>query len=358
LVADNLSSVVRETDILSRIGGDEFTLIMPNADEQGIVQVANKINERLMALDFIVDEKTYKTSCSIGIAIYPQHGKNSHELLSNADLAMYQAKKTGRGQFHLFSLENDYQSELTNKLYWKGIIEDALKNERFILLYQPILDLKTAQISHYECLSRIKSKDGKILMPGDFIPVAEDLGLIGQIDRMVIKKVIEQHLNIKQQGKNIKLAVNLSGRSFNDTTIFNDISALLNMPGVEPGQIIFEITETAAVSNFSAAQDLIEKIKSLGCALALDDFGVGFSSFYYLKHLPVDYVIIDGSFIQQLDKSFEDKVFVKALTEVSQAVGKKTVAEFVENEAILQILHDFGIDYAQGYHIGKPDIMD
>ncbi|KAF3983180.1 MAG: EAL domain-containing protein [Methylococcales symbiont of Hymedesmia sp. n. MRB-2018] len=358
LVAKNLNSVVREADILSRIGGDEFTLIMPNTDEKGIIQVADKINKKLMTLEFKVDEKIYKTSCSIGIALYPQHGKDMHELLSNADLAMYQAKKTGRGQYHLFSLENDYQSELTNKLHWKDIIEEALSNDRFMLLYQPILDLKTAQISHYECLTRIKSKEGNILMPGDFIAVAEDLGLIGQIDRRVLKKAIEQHIKFKKQGKNIKLAVNLSGQSFNDTGIFDDIAKLLNVPEVEPEQIIFEITETAAVSNFSAAQDLIEQIKGLGCALALDDFGVGFSSFYYLKHLPVDYVKIDGSFIKNIAKSFEDKVFVKALTEVSQALGKKTVAEFVENETILQVLREFGIDYAQGYHIGKPDKID
>jgi len=191
-------------------------------------------------------------------------------------------------------------------------------------------------------------------MPGDFIPFAEELGLIGQIDRMVVKKAVEQHIKFKQQGKDIKLAVNLSGRSFNDTTIFDDISDLLSSPEVDTQQIIFEITETAAVSNFASAQSLIKKIKALGCSLALDDFGVGFSSFYYLKHLPVDYVKIDGSFIKQLDSNFEDKVFVKALTDVSQSLGKKTVAEFVENEAILDVLKEFGIDYAQGYYIGKP----
>lgn len=358
LVSETLQEVVRGTDILSRIGGDEFTLIMPNAEKEGIENLANKINESLMALEFIVNDKVYRISTSIGVAIYPLHGSNEHELLSNADLAMYQAKESGRGQYHIFSTDRDYQSKLTKRLYWKEIIEEALKYERFILLFQPILDMKTKQISHYECLSRIKNEDGSLLMPGDFIGFAEELGLIGQIDRMVLKKAIKQHIKFKQQGKNIKLAVNLSGRSFNDTTIFDDISALLNVPEVEPAQIIFEITETAAVSDFSAAQDLIHKIKDLGCSLALDDFGVGFSSFFYLKHLPVDYVKIDGSFIKQLDKSFEDKVFVRALIEVSQALGKKTVAEFVENEEILMFLKGFGVDYAQGYHIGKPDFLE
>ena len=358
LVSETLQDVVRGTDILSRIGGDEFTLIMPNAEKIGVESLASKINESLAALEFVVNDKAYKISTSIGVAIFPQHGTSEQELLSNADLAMYQAKNSGRGQYHIFSTDRDYQTQLTNRLYWKDIIEEALENERFILLFQPILDIQTKQINHYECLSRIKNEDGSFLMPEDFIGFAEDLGLIGKIDRMVLKKAIKQHIKFKQQGKTIKLAVNLSGRSFNDITIFDDIKTLLEAPGVEPGQIIFEITETAAVSDFSAAQDLITKIKDLGCSLALDNFGVGFSSFFYLKHLPVDYVKIDGSFITQLDRSFEDKVFVRSLIEVSQALGKKTVAEFVENEDILMFLKGFGVDYVQGYHIGKPDLLE
>jgi len=357
LVSKTLGFSVRNTDYLSRIGGDEFTLIMPRADLQGIENVAKKINENLMAINFRVGNKAYKISSSIGVAIYPEHGSDEHELLSNADLAMYQAKDSGRGQYHIFSVDEDYKFRLKRRGYWKNTIEEALEKELFILLYQPIMDIHTGLVSHYECLVRIKTENGGYLMPGDFIPVAEELGLIGLIDRMVVKKAIEQHIKLKNQNRYIKLAVNLSGRSFNDNTIFEDIKVLLNSPDVDPKQIIFEITETAAVSNFASAQSLIRKIKCLGCSLALDDFGVGFSSFFYLKHLPVDYVKIDGSFIKHLDKNFEDKVFVKALTEVSQSLGKKTIAEFVENEAILEVLKEFGIDYAQGYHIGKPGLM-
>lgn len=358
LVARTLKKAMRATDILSRIGGDEFTIIMPNTDATGTAKVANKINARLAALVFAAGQVSYKISASIGVAIHPQHGKESHELLSNADLAMYHAKKLGGGQYHLFSLENDYQAQLTHKLHWKGVLEDALKNDRLFLLYQPILDVKTEKISHYECLSRIKSATGEILMPGNFIPVAEELGLIGKIDQRVLSKAIEQYLILKQQGNNSKLAVNLSGYSFNDAAVFDGIAHALSVHGVEPEQFIFEITETAAVSNFTAAQTLIEKIKALGCELALDDFGMGFSSFYYLKHLPVDYVKIDGSFIQQLDQNSTDKVLVKALTDVSQALGKKTIAEFVVNKRIMDVLTEFGIDYAQGYYIGKPAQID
>lgn len=357
-VTQSLQGIIRETDILSRTGGDEFTLIIPNADSEGIENLAGKINQGLKALNFVVEDKRFKIGASIGIAVFPEHGANAEELLSNADIAMYQAKQMGRGVHHMFSVDDTFQMRLNKRMFWKEMIEEALENDQFVLCYQPIMDLKQNTIGHYECLSRIRTSSGEILMPGDFINYAEDLGLVGKIDRMIVKKVVEQQIKLSEKGQHIKLAVNLSGHSFNDTTIFHDIRQLFDDHDINPASIIFEITETAAVSNFSSAQDLIRRIQDLGCKLALDDFGVGFSSFSYLKHLPVDYVKIDGSFIKQLDQNFEDKVFVKALTEVSQALGKKTVAEFVENEQILHILSEFGIDYVQGYYIGKPGELD
>lgn len=353
-IANVLMEIIRSTDSLCRIGGDEFTLIMPRAELQSVKGVAEKINQTLMSRSFSFADNHYKVSTSVGIAIFPQHGLTVNELLANADLAMYQAKASGRGQYHIFSADVDYQEKLKRELYWQEIIEEAISHDRFVLFYQPILNIKTNEISHFECLIRLRQADGGIIPPTDFIGHAEVLGLIGKIDRLVLKKAIQKHIEFKNQGKDYKFTVNLSGCSFNDTTIFEDISRLINVPEVNPGSIIFEITETAAVSNFAAAEALIAQIKELGCLLALDDFGVGFSSFHYLKHFPVDYVKIDGSFIRHLHKSNDDKIFVKALSDVAQAFGKKTVAEFVENEEILQILKEFSIDYAQGYHIGKP----
>jgi len=358
LVSKSLQQVVRGTDILSRIGGDEFTLIMPNVGMQGIENVAKKINESLMAIDFWVEDKVYKISTSIGIAIYPQHGTDVDELLSNADLAMYQAKESGLGQYHIFSPEKDYQSRLSSRLFWKDIIESALQNDKFVVYYEPILDIQSDQISYYECLVRIKTEEGRLLMPDEFITFAEELGLIGQIDRVVLKKVIKQHKIFNQQGKDFKLAMNLSARAFHDKQLFDDIKALIMGREVKPEQIVFEITETSAISNFSDAQDLIKKLKSLGCAFTLDDFGMGFSSFYYLKYLPVDYIKIDASFIRELDSNYEDKVFVRALIEVSQALGKKTMAEYVENEAVLEVLKEFGINYVQGCFVGQAELIE
>jgi diguanylate cyclase (GGDEF)-like protein/PAS domain S-box-containing protein len=357
-ITQQLKKSLRISDLLFRIGGDEFSIIMQTHDAFGIEIAAAKINHELSQLEYQLNGKPYKVSVSIGVALYPAHGKNTDELLTHADLAMYRAKEQGGGQYHIFSPAIKYHTLLTQNHYWRECIEQALIYHNFILFYQPILNIKNNEISHYECLIRMLDEEGVLIMPDEFIGIAEELGIIGKIDRWVIKEAIKKHLDFKQMGKHYKMSINLSGLSFNDTSIFETISRQLSPQDVDAEQIIFEITETSAVSNFIAAQSLIQKIKNLGCAFALDDFGVGFSSFYYLKHLPVDYVKIDGAFVRQVDKNNEDKIFVKALAEVSQALGKKVIAEFVENEAILDILRDFGIDYAQGYLIGKPERLD
>ncbi len=354
VITNVLKNEIRETDLLCRIGGDEFTLVTPEATQEGIAIIANKLLYALTQVKYMINGQPHPVSFSIGVAVYPQHGKTQQELLANADLAMYHAKKTGRSRYHIFSPEFEYQAVLTEQLRWKHIIEHAIKQDEFVLYYQPILNIKHKKISHYECLLRIQQKDGTLLMPGDFITQAEQLGIIDQIDHLVLRKAINQHLAFQAIGNNSRLAINLSGRSMNDMDILPYIEQLLNQPGVRPELIIFEITETSAVSNFMSAKSMIKKLKALGCCFALDDFGVGFSSFYYLKSLPVDYVKIDGSFVKQMDVSEEDRIFVKVLTEVSQAFGKKIIAEFVENKEILELLEQQGVDYAQGYYISKP----
>ncbi|MCK5354583.1 MAG: EAL domain-containing protein, partial [Methyloprofundus sp.] len=234
------------------------------------------------------------------------------------------------------------------------IIEQAIEESMFILFYQPILDIKNKKISHYECLLRLENEDGSILMPGDFIGHAEETGIIDQLDRVVLKMAINQHLAFQKIGCDVRLAINLSGHSMNNVEILPYIEELLQQPGVKPELIIFEITETSAVSNFLSAKELIRKLNAFGCHFALDDFGVGFSSFYYLRSLPVDYVKIDGAFVKQMDINEEDRIFVKVLTEISQAFGKKIIAEFVENRDILDLLAELGVDYAQGYYVSKP----
>jgi diguanylate cyclase (GGDEF)-like protein len=358
MVANALKEAIRTTDLICRLGGDEFILLMPHADRAGVEHIANKINGVLKDKVFNCAGKSYVASASIGIAIFPLHGSTVNELMAHADLAMYRAKELGRGQYHLFNLEYDYRGKSKQVVHWRNVLEDALATDKFVLFYQPILNIKTNQISHFECLLRLQQEDSQIIMPAEFIFRAEELGLISKIDKVVLQKAVEKHIEFNRQGKNHNLSVNISKRSLEDPTILEYFGQLFSNPEVDQKRIIFEITDSAAVSKYHSTNALINKIKDLGCVLALNDFGIEYPSLHYLKNAPVDYVKIDGSLIRQIDKNNDDKVFVKALTEVAKAFGKKTVAECVESEAILAILREFGIDYAQGYYIGRPDSME
>ncbi|NOT12702.1 MAG: EAL domain-containing protein [Methylococcaceae bacterium] len=357
-VATVLKDAMRSTDLLCRYGGDEFTLIMPHAELQGIQQNATKINQMLLSNEFCYDGVSYPISISIGISIFPQHGLTVSELLENAELAMHQAKISGGATYHIFSPDHSYQTKLTQMLYWQEVIENAIAQDKFVLYYQPVIQIQTNEINHFECLLRLQKEDGSLILPPEFIGYAEQLDLIGKIDRWVIKKAVQKLIEYRRLNEPFKLSINLSTSALDDPAMFEDISRLISVPDLDPSQIIFEITEAAAVSNFAAAETLIKQLKELGCLLALDDFGVGFSSIYYLNHFPVDFIKLDGSFISQIDKNDDDKIFVKAITGLAHAYNKQVVAEFVENEEILAILNDFGVDFAQGHYLAHPTAHD
>ncbi|MET0091276.1 MAG: EAL domain-containing protein, partial [Candidatus Thiodiazotropha sp.] len=236
----------------------------------------------------------------------------------------------------------------------KDKIEQALASDRFTLYFQPIQQISTGIISYYEVLIRMIEPDGSITMPGEFIPVAERTGLIHQLNHFVLRESIHKLASLFEQGYDITLSINLSGRVMDDPELLPSLTQLLNTSRIDPTRLVFELTETAALADVNAAVCLMSSLQALGCRFALDDFGVGFSSFYYLRELPLDIVKIDGSFIRQLPTNSMDQVFVKALTEMATALGKDTVAEFVEDEKTLNLLQELGVTYAQGYHIGRP----
>lgn len=240
-------------------------------------------------------------------------------------------------------------------MYWKHQIEDALENNNFILNFQPILDIKHKRVTHHEVLIRMRNpKSGEISLPGKFIEIAEEVGLIHSIDHFVMQRGIQQLAALQKRGVNARFAINLSGAVVDDLLIIPMLKQFIKETDVRPEGLIFEVTETAAVSNLQQAKKMMSAIKALGCQFALDDFGVGFSTFNYMRQLPLDIIKLDGIFIKDLDRNEDDQLFVKALVDVAKGLGKKTIAEFVENEAVLKILEDFGVAYAQGYHIGRP----
>lgn len=354
VVADHLQQLMRSTDLLARLGGDEFAMVIPETDAEGAQQVACKIRDEIGRIELPVRGTRHHVNVSIGIAMFPDHGRTIQDLMANADLAMYQAKESGRARWHLFSLDERVREQMDAQMQWKERIDLALAEERFVLHYQPIMAISTGQISHYEVLVRMQKNDGSLIFPDEFIPTAEKSGQIHSIDRFVLRKAI---LRLKALGNDepaVSFAINLSGKDMGDPELLPLLKLLLDQTGVAPSRLIFELTETAALADITASRKLMGDIRELGCKFALDDFGVGFSSFFYLKELPVDIVKIDGSFIRQLAHSPNDRIFVKALNEVAVGLGKQTVAEFIENEETLQLLAGIGIDYAQGYHIGRP----
>ena len=353
-VADCLNLILRESDFIARIGGDEFAIIVPITTVSHLVEVANKINKHLYSIQIPIVGIKHVTSASIGIAIFPEHGKDSADLLSNADLAMYQAKTQGKGCWHIFSKDDHAKERIEAQLYWHHKIVDALANDKFKLHYQPIVNILDGGISHYEVLIRMLDDKGEMILPTPFIEVAEKTGLIHDIDHFVLRQSIHKIAAEQTQLQPTVLGINLSAHSFSDPQLLPLLKDLLNSSKINPNNIVFEITETAALSDINAAAQLIQEIRDLGCRFALDDFGVGFSSFFYLKELPVDFIKIDGTFIQNLTDNRNDQIIVKAITDIAKEFGIQTIAEFVEDEKTLRMLETLNVNYAQGFHVGKP----
>ncbi|MGZ0018772.1 EAL domain-containing protein [Nitrosomonas sp. wSCUT-2] len=354
MVANMLAQTIRADDITGRLGGDEFAIILPEINASGAIEVAKKVLTQLGLAQLTINNRTHKISASIGIALFPEHGANIHDLLAAADLAMYQAKAKGRNAWYLFSDQDRSRERIHTLVYWKEKIEYSHLHDNFVLYLQPIMHVKTKVTSHYEVLLRMRDNDGSMLSPADFIPAAEHTGLIHAIDHMVLRKAISQIAQIYKNGFHATFSINLSAHAFNDPELLPILKQELVSNQMNPASLMFEITETAALEDLPGARGLMIEIKELGCGFVLDDFGVGFSSFYYLRELPVDVVKIDGSFIRNLSANSDDLILVNALCSVARGFGKRTTAEFVENAEVLALIEKLDIDYAQGYHIGKP----
>jgi diguanylate cyclase (GGDEF)-like protein/PAS domain S-box-containing protein len=354
IVANMMIHTIRTDDITGRLGGDEFAIILPEINADGAIEVAKKVLNQLDQAQLTINNRTHKISASIGIALFPEHGADIHDLLAAADLAMYQAKAMGRNAWYLFSDTDRSRERIHTLVYWKEKIEYSHLHDSFMLYLQPIMNVKSKEISHYEVLLRMQDVDGTIRSPADFIPAAEHTGLIHAIDHMVLRKSIAQAAKIYRDGYKVNFSINLSAHAFNDPELLPILKEQLILHKIDPENLMFEITETAALEDLPGARGLMKEIKELGCGFVLDDFGVGFSSFYYLRELPVDVVKIDGSFIRNLTENSDDLILVNALCSVARGFGKKITAEFVENAEIFSLIEKLDIDYVQGYYIGKP----
>jgi diguanylate cyclase (GGDEF)-like protein len=355
-VAQLLRRTLRPRDVLGRLGGDEFAVLLTDTDAEEAEAVGQRLLEALRTGVLLVDGgRAVRVTASLGLAVFgPDSRLTGEQLLVDADVAMYDAKEAGRDRLALSSGSDPHQIELRERHSWLERVRDAVEHDRFVLHAQPIMDLATGTICRHELLLRMLADDGGLVMPGAFLGVAERGGVIGSVDRWVIRRAFAMLREEQAAGRRPHFSVNLSGASVGDPEVLALVERELATL-VEPhGALLFEVTETAAVVDLDRARRFAERLQSLGCSLALDDFGSGYGSFAYLKHLPFDVLKIDGQFVRGLVRSAEDQAVVTALVTIAQALGKVTVAEFVEDAATLELLRELGVDEAQGYHVGRP----
>ena len=353
-IATLLRKRLRETDVIARLGGDEFAVLLSHTSPSGAREVAESLLRAIRDQGAVVGGRPVRVTTSLGVALFQEDSTTAQELLAAADLALYEAKDGGRDRIVVYTPHSGGEARERARASWVDRIRRALEEERFLLYCQPILDLATDEVSQYELLLRMLDDDGEVVAPAAFLGVAERFGLIQSIDRWVVTEAIRLMGRRLREGEELRLEVNLSGRSVDDPELPALIQRELADTDVDPDNLIFEITETALISNMDQARRFAETLTRVGCRFALDDFGAGFGSYYYLKHLPVNYIKIDGDFIRALPSSPTDQLMVKAMVQVAEGLGMKTVAEFVETEAIVDFLREYGVDFAQGYHVGRP----
>jgi diguanylate cyclase (GGDEF)-like protein/PAS domain S-box-containing protein len=351
-----LKSKIRWRDTLARLGGDEFGVLLESCSLEEAMQTAESLRLAISEYKFMWDERSFRLGVSIGVVPITADNEDVAALLSAADSACAAAKEAGRNRIHSFQ-ENDIDlMRRRREMQWAARINNALEENRFELFRQTIQPLQVEeQGAHYEILLRMRDENGGIISPGLFIEAAERYGITPGIDRWVIRSAFRWLVSEADERERLALcSINLSGQSLGDEKFLPFVIDQFQMSGLDATKICFEITETAAIASYSQANRFINALKELGCKFALDDFGTGLSSFGYLKHFPVDFLKIDGSFVKEILHDPIDREMVRSINEIGHLTGKQTIAEFAENEEIITMLRGMGVDYAQGYGVSEP----
>ncbi len=359
-IASDIQSNISRKDISARIGGDEFAIILKDCDSEDAVNVARRLKDAVEARKFSWQKTVFPVTLSIGVVPLSQESGSTHEVLASADDACHLAKEEGGNRVSVFHAKDTKFLKRRGEMEWISKINRAAEENKFVLYQQAIAPLKDSLDTRpkAEVLVRLVNDDGSITRPGDFIPAAERYNLMPIIDRWVIKNAMSAYRLLSERGSAMKsslISINLSGPSFLDEALVEVILYEVKRNELQPSSFCFEITETAAIQNYAAATRFIKRLKDEGFTFALDDFGAGFSSFSYLKNLPIDYLKIDGSLVQTIDESLVSYTMVESINSIGHVMGIKTIAEFVKSPEIKNKLAEMGVDYAQGYHIAEPE---
>jgi diguanylate cyclase (GGDEF)-like protein/PAS domain S-box-containing protein len=351
-----LKTKIRWRDTLARLGGDEFGVLLESCSLDEAMRMADQLRDTIRNYKFVWEERTFRLGCSVGVVPITGDSEDVAAVLSAADSACAAAKEAGRNRVYSFQ-ENDIDlMRRRREMQWAARINNALEESRFELYRMTIQPLQRADPgAHYELLLRMKDEAGKIVSPDNFIHAAERYGLTPAIDRWVIENALRWLVSEADERERLTLcSINLSGQSLGDDKFLPFVIDQFHRSGIDASKICFEITETAAIASFSQANRFIQALKELGCKFALDDFGTGLSSFGYLKHFPVDFLKIDGSFVKEILHDPIDREMVRSINEIGHLTGKLTIAEWAENAEIINMLRNLGVDYAQGYGVAMP----
>jgi diguanylate cyclase (GGDEF)-like protein/PAS domain S-box-containing protein len=351
-----LRTKLRTGDTLARLGGDEFGVLLEHCSIAEARRIADTLRELVQSFRFGWQEKTFNIGVSIGLVPLSQTGETLAGVFSAADSACYAAKERGRNRVHLYKADDTMLRRRDGEMRWMPRIQQAMAESRLRLYYQPIVPLapKPGQQPHGEVLLRMVDESGRLVLPGAFIPAAERYGMMLDLDRWVVENSLRALARGRGVDPDVNFAINISGQSLGAADFLDFVIEKIETAGVAPSRLCFEITETSAISELAHAMHFIDTLKTLGCRFALDDFGTGLSSFGYLKSLPVDYVKIDGSFVRGLAADAVDRAMVEAVNSIGHIMGLKTIAEWVQEGALLARLRDIGVDYGQGFALGEP----
>jgi len=352
-IAGIMRERVRTTDIVARLSGDEFAVLMPQTDTAGALQLGEDLRAQVAEGSATVPEADGAT-ISVGITMFGgERGIGAEAVLVAADQAMYRAKEEGRNQIALFQDPEEPQ-RLRRRQTTSARIRDALTHDRLSLHTQPIRSLASGGIERYELLLRMTDDNGELLPAASFIEAAERAGMIQELDRWVVARALELLAKREREGSPVSLHVNLSGASVVDLSVLEFIERRLDEGQADPARCTFEFTETARVHDFEAAGGFADRLTEFGCQVAVDDYGAGFGPFHYLKTIPFDLIKIDGSFVRDMPNSDADQLTVQAIVQIARGLGKTTIAEYVQDDITAQMLREYGVDMAQGYHLGRP----
>ncbi len=353
-VAAIMRERVRTTDIAARLSGDEFAVLMPQTDTAGALQLGEDLRAQV-AENAAAGLDTDQATISVGITMFGgERGVGAEAVLVAADQAMYRAKEDGRNQIALFQDPTEPWQREHRRQTTSARIRDALTQDRLSLHTQPIRSLASGGIERYELLLRMTGENGELLPAASFIEAAERSGMVQELDRWVVAQALELLAQRERDGAPVSLHVNLSGASVADRSVLEFIERRLDEGEADPARCTFEITETAPVHDYEAAAGFADRITEFGCQVAIDDYGAGFGPFHYLKSIPFDLIKIDGSFVRDMPNSDADQLTVQAIVQIARGLGKTTIAEYVQDDVTAKMLLEYGVDMAQGYHLGRP----